>query len=106
MSKKSSCAFGIIAALFVGAILVGAPGCGDEATQPAQTGQPTARVQFANTHCPLMGNEIDLDKVTPELTREFNGQKVAFCCAGCPAHWDKLSADEKATKLAQAKNGD
>lgn len=102
MTKKSSCACGAITVLLLGAMLAAAPGCSDEATQPTQSGQPTARVQFVNTRCPMMGSKIDPDKVTADLTREFKGQKVAFCCAGCPVQWDKLSAEEKATKLAQA----
>ena len=54
---------------------------------------------FVNTVCPIMGSKIDPTKVTPALTREFHGQKVAFCCAGCPTQWDKLSDSEKQAKL-------
>jgi hypothetical protein len=59
--------------------------------------------KFANTRCPIMGSTIMPDKVTNELTRDYKNQKVAFCCAGCPAMWDKLSDTEKDTKLASAK---
>jgi len=31
------------------------------------------------------------------------GQKVAFCCAGCPSMWDKLPNALKQAKLAKAK---
>ena len=58
---------------------------------------------FANTVCPIMGSKIDPAKVTADLVREFNGQKVAFCCAGCPAEWDKLSKTQKRATLIKTK---
>lgn len=58
---------------------------------------------FANTKCPMMGGVIQPEKVTPALTREFNGQKVAFCCGGCPDMWDKLSDAQKQAKLETVK---
>ena len=57
---------------------------------------------FVNTACPIMGTKIDPAKVTPDLIREFNGQKVAFCCAMCPPKWDKLTDTEKKAKLMAA----
>ncbi len=54
---------------------------------------------FTNTKCPMMGGAINPQKITPALTREFDGQKVAFCCAGCPDMWDKLSNADKQAKL-------
>lgn len=54
---------------------------------------------FANVRCPIMNTALDLDKVPAELTRTWKGEKVAFCCAGCPAAWDKLSDAEKDAKL-------
>jgi len=56
---------------------------------------------FVNDRCPLMGSPIKPSKVTANLVREYKGQKVAFCCAGCPAAWDKLSKAEKESKLAK-----
>jgi hypothetical protein len=50
-----------------------------------------------------MGSTITPEKVTKELTRDYKGQKVGFCCAGCPAAWDKLPDSEKDAKLAIAK---
>ena len=58
--------------------------------------------KFANTVCPIMGAPINPDRVAANLVREYNGQKVAFCCAGCPAAWDQLSAADKASKLKEA----
>lgn len=59
--------------------------------------------KFANATCPIMGSPINPDKVTKNLIRDYKGQKVAFCCAGCPASWDKLSDAKKDAKLAKAK---
>jgi hypothetical protein len=59
--------------------------------------------QFANNLCPIMGSPINPAKVTKNLIRDYKGQKVAFCCAGCPATWDKLTDAEKNIKLAKAK---
>ncbi len=61
-------------------------------------------VTYANTKCPIMlAKIIDPGKVTADLVKDFNGEKVAFCCAGCPAKWDELSDEDKATKLAASK---
>ncbi len=59
--------------------------------------------QFANNLCPIMGSPINAEKVTQNLIRDYQGQKVAFCCAGCPAEWDKLTNAQKHAKLAKAK---
>ena len=55
--------------------------------------------QFANNRCPIMGSPINTKKVTKSLTRDYKGQKVAFCCGGCPSVWDKLTDVEKESKL-------
>jgi hypothetical protein len=59
--------------------------------------------KFANDRCPLMGAPINPDKVGKNLIRDYKGQKVAFCCGGCPAAWDKLTDAEKDAKLAKVK---
>ena len=59
--------------------------------------------KFANVSCPIMGSPIDPNKVPQNLTCEYKGQKVAFCCGGCPTTWDKLSDAEKDAKLAKVK---
>ena len=56
---------------------------------------------FANDRCPIMGSPIKSDKVGKNLIRDHKGQKVAFCCAGCPAQWDKLTDAGKDAKLAK-----
>lgn len=54
---------------------------------------------FINDRCPIMGSPINPANVAANLTRDYQGGKVAFCCAGCPAAWDKLSDAQKAAKL-------
>jgi len=59
---------------------------------------------IVNARCPIMGTQLDPAKVPAELTREFRGQKVGFCCGGCPAAWDKLTDQDKQAKLDAAKD--
>ncbi len=59
--------------------------------------------KFANVRCPIMGSPINPDKVSKDLIRDHKGQKVAFCCKGCPAQWDKLTDTQRALKLAKVK---
>jgi hypothetical protein len=60
-------------------------------------GADTAGNEAVNTVCPMMpSHEID-----PEVTREFMGMKVAFCCAKCTGGWDDLSDAEKKAKLEE-----
>lgn len=61
--------------------------------------------QFANNlRCPIMGSPINLETVGESLTRDYNGRKVAFCCAGCPSAWDKFSDAEKQAKVPGVKS--
>lgn len=59
--------------------------------------------QFANNRCPIMGSPINPEKVASNLIRDYKGQKVAFCCPGCPSMWDKLTGAQKQAKLANVK---
>ncbi len=59
--------------------------------------------QFVNNRCPMMGSPINPEKVTKNLVRDYMGQKVAFCCAGCPSMWDKLNSAQKQSKLVRVK---
>ncbi|MDF1840424.1 MAG: hypothetical protein P1U77_03255 [Rubripirellula sp.] len=48
-------------------------------------------------------------KPTAELTAEYNGQTIGFCCDGCPQGWAKLTDEEKEEKftlVSVATNGD
>ena len=58
---------------------------------------------FVNNHCPIMGSPIKPDVVVENLARNYKGQKVAFCCAGCPSAWDKLTDAQKQAKLSKVK---
>lgn len=58
---------------------------------------------ISNRTCPMDGAKIDSAKVTAGATREYDGRKVGFCCAGCAQIWDRLSADQKRTKMAAAR---
>ncbi len=60
--------------------------------------------QFANNRCLIMGSPINPEKVTKNLIRDYKGQKVAFCCAGCPSTWDKLTDTQKQAKLPKVKH--
>ena len=93
---------GIVGACCLGLVMILASGCEKETEQPAQV-TPLQRQapQFVNARCPIMGTPIDPAKVPEELTRMHKGQKVAFCCPGCPLAWDKLSDAEKDAKLAE-----
>ncbi|MGE0229716.1 MAG: hypothetical protein AB7U23_14525 [Dehalococcoidia bacterium] len=37
---------------------------------------------FANKICPVQGGEIDTEN--PGLVVEYQGEKIGFCCPGCP----------------------
>ncbi|MCY2929079.1 MAG: hypothetical protein NTV86_06215 [Planctomycetota bacterium] len=105
-----------VPAVVVGASMVavlGATGCdmgtcphmgGHSSDAPAATpdGKP---LTFANARCPIMGNPIDPAKVPASLIRDYKGEKVAFCCGGCPGAWDMLPASQKDAKLAAVRNG-
>lgn len=55
--------------------------------------------KIVNVRCPIMGSKVNPDKISSKLIREFEGQKVGFCCGGCPAAWDKLSDAARDEKL-------
>ena len=76
-------------------------GCKKE--EPATVDVNVDTVKVVNAKCPIMGNPIDPATVPVNLVKEFEGQKIGFCCAGCPEAWDKLSDAEKTAKLAASK---
>ena len=78
-------------------------GCKKEEPATVDVNVDTAKIEFANAKCPIMGSPIDPATVPANLVKDFNGQKIAFCCAGCPEAWDKLSDAEKTAKLAASK---
>ncbi len=80
-------------------------GCEKKSDDPAAVPATAPAVSaFANTRCPIMAsNKIDPAKVPDNLIREHKGQKVAFCCGGCPPAWDKLSDEAKDAALLTVK---
>jgi hypothetical protein len=56
----------------------------------------------ANALCPITGGALGPD-VPERLTRTYKGQKIGFCCDGCPESWDRLTDAEKDAALAKAK---
>jgi len=68
--------------------------------QPMPEGAEKSKV--VNTKCPILGTAINPATVPPGLTRLYKGQKVGFCCGGCPESWDKLSDEQKDAKLKAA----
>lgn len=49
-----------------------------------------------NTVCPVMGNPVVAD-----LTVEWNGKTVAFCCPPCLDEWAKMTDEERQQALDQ-----
>jgi hypothetical protein len=63
----------------------------------------SSKIAVANTKCPITGGALSPDGVAENLTRDYKGQKIGFCCDGCPAEWDKLTDAAKDAELAKAK---
>ncbi len=93
----------VVASVFaLSAILVG---CGQSADTIEPLASPTTQVtvdveqvSFANTKCPIMGGTP-----TDELTTEYAGKTIGFCCDGCPQKWATLSEQEQAEKFASVR---
>ena len=94
----------LVTVAIVCSLAILAAGCKDEAEDASQVKAPAAAAaaaKFVNVRCPIMDNPIDPAKVPASLVRVHDGKKVAFCCAGCPGTWDKLSKADKDAKLAK-----
>ncbi len=74
----------------------------DKAAAGVRASREAMRPAVVNTKCPIMGSTIDPDKVPANLYRVHKGTGIGFCCAGCPAKWDKLSNAEKMNRLKGA----
>ncbi len=72
-----------------------AAGCSDATTDAVAT----SGITVVNKVCPIMGSEVKPEELTPELTRDFNGKKVGFCCPPCLEEWDEMTDAEKTAKL-------
>lgn len=63
----------------------------------------SSKIAVVNATCPITGGALRSDDVAEKLTRDYKGQKIGFCCDGCPDAWDKLTDAEKDASLAKAK---
>ena len=61
-------------------------------TEAAMSG---ASVTLSNTECPVTGQPASRD-----VTTEWDGKTVGFCCSDCLPEWETLSDEQKAEKLA------
>jgi PBP1b-binding outer membrane lipoprotein LpoB len=93
----------VVPALLVAALFLGA--CSSEKkteTKPAPTKTTTpaktGNMGVMNSKCPISGKATD-----PEVTSDYKGSKVAFCCEGCQGKFAKLSDADKAAKVAAAR---
>ncbi len=71
---------------------------------PGADGSRAQSRDLVNSRCPIMGSAIKPESVTANLTRDYKGQKIGFCCAGCPSAWDKLTDAQKQAKLSAVKS--
>jgi hypothetical protein len=55
--------------------------------------------EVSNRICPMDDSKIDPAKLTAGATREYKGEKIGFCCAGCAQMWDRLSDEQKREKM-------
>ncbi len=76
--------------------------CGDVEAKEDKASHDKVKKCPVNVKCPIMGTEIDKEKLTEELTVEHRGHTVGLCCDGCPEQWGELSDEEKDEKLAES----
>ena len=94
--KNRTCITGLLVVCSLALAVVLVPGCKEEAAPGPGT---AAAAVVVNDRCPIMGNKIDPAKVPADLIVDFGGKKVGFCCAGCPAAWNKLDDAKKKEAL-------
>ena len=78
-------------------VLVSVAGCSESDTESLNT-PAVVTLTPVNQLCPIMGSAVTEDGGTVE----FDGKLVGFCCPSCDGKWSKLSATDKAAKLASA----
>ena len=68
------------------------------------SGSESDLVPVVNAWCPIVSeNPVSSTKATSRaLTRNWRGQRVGFCCEGCPATWDGLSDEQRSAALSRA----
>lgn len=60
-------------------------------------GAKTDGAMIVNESCPLMADH----GIDPDVTVDYEGHKVAFCCSKCIGKWEEWSDDKK---MAYVKN--
>jgi hypothetical protein len=83
----------ITAFVTVPGLLVALALCGCSSTK--STPAAAATKAPVNTTCPMMGQGVKTN-----VTVDYHGQTVAFCCEGCVDEWNALSDAERKQKLA------
>lgn len=76
-------------------IVIGCADSGSPITDKAAS--PAATVTLANAVCPMMD-----DVAKEDITVEWNGKTVGFCCRDCIPEWNSLTEEEKTAKFAAA----
>jgi hypothetical protein len=79
-------------------VLVSVAGCSESDTESLNTPAVDVTLTPVNQLCPIMGSAVTEDGGTVG----FEGKLVGFCCPSCDGKWNKLSATDKAAKLASA----
>ncbi len=67
------------------------------ACHSSQKATAAAAPGVLNSKCPFSGETVDNN-----ITTDYQGGKVAFCCNGCKGKWDKASDQAKADMLKKA----
>jgi hypothetical protein len=84
-----------IASLAMVALIgVGVMGCSSDKKE-----EPKAAMGLMNSKCPLMPDH----PIDPNVTADYKGGKVGFCCDGCLPDWNKMTDAQKDERLAKAK---
>ncbi|MCC6323114.1 MAG: hypothetical protein IT438_16950 [Phycisphaerales bacterium] len=51
-----------------------------------------------NTTCPY-----STQAVNPDITADYKGKKIAFCCKGCWSRWENATDEQRAAMMAKMK---
>jgi hypothetical protein len=65
----------------------------------SEGGVKTEQLALVNSRCPMTGNAINANDISRDMTANFDGQTVGFCCAQCVSEWEQLSDEEKQDRL-------
>jgi hypothetical protein len=94
-------ALGLVSVAVLSAVILLA-GCKSEGgAKGSGAGAKPAKYQTVNSICPIEKGTVNRSAVPAELTAEFEGQRIGFCCLDCPGKWAKLSDTEKRARLKE-----